>query len=573
MEKDSNQQQDNVQEQQVQQQDVVQEQNVQGQSLQDNASSNDIGKKKKNGKKAITGIIILFLVLALGGGGAYLYLNNGLKSEPKTKKSENDSKDFYSTYRMSGNSLEKFDIEFLKLENSEKNKVYSPLSIKYALQMLSDGTSGKTKQQIDAVIGDYKPVKYANNEHMSFANAMFIRNEFAKNVKDEYKTNLSNKYNAEIINDSFENANTLNNWVSEKTFKLINGLIDDATMKELNFVLVNALAIDMNWNNQIQCESVEGNTGDNKVPCIGYGVNYAHEKYKDSVKHITSPANISTINFNGKENTKVYDIGASFNNYDIVKELGRDEIYKIISSEYTEWLKSDEAKQAYEVEPDVDKYTNKFIDELNSNYKSEDFSTDFMIYDDENVKAFGKDLKEYDGITLQYVGIMPKNDNLNDYVKNVNSESLNGVISGLKDMKRENFKDGVVTKIKGSIPVFKFDYELNLLADLQKMGVTDVFDITKADLSGMIKENSEKQYIEKAVHKADIEFSNQGIKAAAATALAGMGSTMGPHFEHLFDVPVEEIDLTFDKPYMFVIRDKNSGEIWFAGTVYEPLTK
>ena len=564
--KDSNQQQEV-------QQDSVQEQNVQEQSLQDTASSTDEMSKKKNGKKAITGIIILFLVLALGAGGAYLYLNNGLKSDPKTKKTENDSKDFYSTYRMSGNSLEKFDIEFLKLENSEKNKVYSPLSIKYALQMLSDGTSGKTKQQIDAIVGDYKPVKYANNEHMSFANAMFIRNEFAKNINDSYKKTLSDKYNAEEINDSFENANTLNNWVSDKTFKLINGLVDDDTIKQLNFVLVNALAIDMNWNNQIQCESVEGNTGDNKVPCMPYHVNYAHERYAEYVSYIMSPAEIKTMNFNGKENTKVYEIGASFNNYDIVKELGRDEIYKTISSEYTEWLKSDEAKQAYEVENDVDKFTNKFIEELDSNYKSEDYSTDFLVYDDENVKAFGKDLKEYDGITLQYVGIMPKNGSLTDYVNNVNTDSLKGVISGLKDMKRENFKDGVVTKIVGKIPVFDYEYELNLKEDLQKMGVSDVFDITKADLSGMIKENSEKQYIEKAIHKANIAFSNQGIKAAAATALGGAGSTTGPHFEHLFDVPVEEIDLTFDKPYMFIIRDKNSGEIWFTGTVYEPLTK
>ena len=564
--KDSNQQQEV-------QQDSVQEQNVQEQSLQDTASSTDEMSKKKNGKKAITGIIILFLVLALGAGGAYLYLNNGLKSDPKTKKTENDSKNFYSTYRMSGNSLEKFDLEFLKLENAEKNKVYSPLSIKYALQMLSDGASGATKEQIDAIVGDYKPVKYANNEHMSFANAMFIRNEFAKNINDSYKKTLSDKYNAEEINDSFENANTLNNWVSDKTFKLINGLVDDDTIKQLNFVLVNALAIDMNWNNQIQCESVEGNTGDNKVPCMPYHVNYAHEKYAEYVSYIMSPAEIKTMNFNGKENTKVYEIGASFNNYDIVKELGRDEIYKTISSEYTEWLKSDEAKQAYEVENDVDKFTNKFIEELDSNYKSEDYSTDFLVYDDENVKAFGKDLKEYDGITLQYVGIMPKNSSLTDYVNNANTDSLNGVISGLKDMKRENFKDGVVTKIVGKIPVFDFEYELNLKEDLQKMGVSDVFDITKADLSGMIKENSEKQYIEKAIHKANIAFSNQGIKAAAATALGGAGSTTGPHFEHLFDVPVEEIDLTFDKPYMFIIRDKNSGEIWFTGTVYEPLTK
>ena len=566
--KDSNQQQE------VQQDVQVQEQNVQEQSLQDSASSDTSTTKKKNGKKAITGIIVLFLILAACGGFSYYYLNNNLRdADPNKKTTKSDSKGYYSTYRMSGNSLEKFDLEFLKLENSEKNKVYSPLSLKYALQMLSAGTKGETKEQIDAIVGDYKPVKYVNNEHMSFANAMFIRNEFAKNISDSYKKTLTDTYGAEVINDSFENANTLNSWVSDKTFKLIDGIFDDATVQELNFVLANALAIDMSWNNLIQCESIEGNTGDNRIPCMQYGVTYSHENYHDSIKYITSPSDIKTINFNGNENVKVYEIGASFNNYDIVKELGRDNIYNTISSEYTEWLKSDEAKQAYDVENDVDKYTNKFIDELDKNYKKEDYSTDFMIYNDDNVKAFAKDLKEYDGITLQYVGIMPKNVSLTDYVKNANPEDLNAIIGGLKTMEGKNFKEGVVTKINGVIPVFKFDYELNLIDDLQKMGVSNIFDINKADLSGMLVEGGEKQYIGEASHKANIEFSNSGIKAAAVTGLGGLGSASGPHFEHLFDVPVEEIDMNFDNPYMFLIRDKSSGEIWFTGTVYEPLTK
>ena len=139
-------------------------------------------------------------------------------------------------------------------------------------------------------------------------------------------------------------------------------------------------------------------------------------------------------------------------------------------------------------------------------------------------------------------------------------------------MEGKNFKEGVVTKINGKIPVFDFEYELNLINDLQKMGVTNIFDINKADLSNML-EGDTKQFIEKAAHKANIAFSNEGVKAAAATALGGAGSASGPHFEHLYDVPVEEIDLTFDKQYMFIIRDKATGEGWFAGTVYEPLTK
>ena len=104
------------------------------------------------------------------------------------------------------------------------------------------------------------------------------------------------------------------------------------------------------------------------------------------------------------------------------------------------------------------------------------------------------------------------------------------------------------------------------------MGINNIFDINKSDLSNMI--TGEKQYIDKAVHKANIEFSNDGIKAAAATAFGGSGAA-GCYidFDHEYEVPIEEIDLTFDKPYMYIIRDKATGEVWFTGTVYDPVTE
>ena len=61
---------------------------------------------------------------------------------------------------MSGNTLDKFDIAFLKFENNGKNKVYSPISIKYALAMLSEGSGGNSKAQINGLIGDYKSNKF-----------------------------------------------------------------------------------------------------------------------------------------------------------------------------------------------------------------------------------------------------------------------------------------------------------------------------------------------------------------------------------------------------------------------------
>ena len=189
-----------------------------------------------------------------------------------------------------------------------------------------------------------------------------------------------------------------------------------------------------------------------------------------------------------------------------------------------------------------------------------------MLHTDDKVKAFAKDLKTYNGTTLQYVAIMPLQEELDSYIKELDSSDINSIIKNLKEIKSENFTDGKVIKITGNIPLFKFDYQLKLKDDLKSLGITSVFNGKKADLSNMV---TSKNYIDSAEHKANIEFSNEGIKAAAVTSTGGMGAA-SCGYEHLFDVPVEEVNITFDKPYLFLIRDKNSREVWFVGSVYEP---
>ena len=488
-------------------------------------------------------------------------------NEVKDKKEEDKGKILYDQLRTRYNMFT-FD------ENNGKNKVYSPISIKYALAMLSEGSAENSKTQINSLIGDYKSNKYINNDHMSFANAIFVRNTFKDQIKEEYTNNLKSKYTAEVIYDDFSGPANMNKWVSDKTFGLINDLFGNEVTGE-DFELTNALAIDMKWNNQIQCAS------GSDVPCLRYSVWYRHEKikgqdyqYNDSVVMMTSENDYHSLTFNEKDNIKSVEVKAAFNNYDAVKEIGEEKIIEEVGKAYKEWLDTEEGKREVEggwAEPDVNKYVKKYIDELNENYGKENYSTDFALYDDENIKAFSKDLQTYEGTTLQYIGIMPKNEDLKDYIDKLEVSDIGKVISGLKSMKKENFKDGVLTLVKGYIPVFDYEYTLDLMKDLKTMGITDVFDKDKANLSGMLNK-TKGEYISTANHKAKIEFSNDGIKAAAATKMGGMGSTSGG-FNYLYEVPVEEIDITFDKPFIYLIRDKNTGEVWFVGSVYEPKLK
>ena len=514
-----------------------------------------VNNNQKNTKKrnTIIAIILIIVIIAL----VILFLTCRKKDNNSPNNIKKEPKEVYQPYKMSGNGIENFDLAFLKLENEKKNILYSPLSIKYSLAMLSDGTSDNSQKQIKEVIGNYKSQKYTNNENMSFANAMFIKDTFKDSIKKTYTDDLSNKYNASIIYDSFATPDNLNKWVSEKTFGLINNLFTDISQN--SFFLVNALAIDMEWNKLIQ---TTWDKYENR-----YYVRYNHENYTSYVPILDQHSYHSLPFNNNSINAKSVEIGASINNYDIVKELGEENIRKTISKEYEEWLAKEECGSKDE-QPDVNTYVNQFIKELNENYKTKESSTDFLMYNDDNIKVFAKDLKTYNQTTLQYIGIMPKNEELDNYIKNIKNTDLNNIIKNLKTIDNNNFTQGKITKITGYIPLFKYDYQLKLRTDLEKIGITDIFSAEKANLSNLT--STKGAYINSADHKANIEFSNEGIKAAAVTQEGGLGAG-SCSFEHLYEVPVEEIDLTFDKPYMYIIRDKNTSEVWFIGAVYEPI--
>ena len=321
----------------------------------------------------------------------------------------------------------------------------------------------------------------------------------------------------------------------------------------------------MEWVNKIQKEYED------------YIVEFPHEKKKYDGYDFSYTFGVYSLNstdYHGLDfknvnyKVKSAEIGAVANRYDIVDILGEEHIKQTVLEAYVEYASQNEGpvKDVYNnIITDFDSWFEGYLERLDSNYGHISSSTDFLFYTDDDTKVFAKDLKEYNGITLQYIGIMPTNTDLDTYINDLDASKVNSLIDNLKSIEINNFNNNVITEITGYIPMFKFEYELDLMNDLKKLGITSVFDNT-ADLSNITEDNA---YITDARHKANIEFSNDGIKAAAATALGGAGNT-GSGFDYLFDVPIEQIDLTFDKPYLFIIRDKDTGEVWFTGTVYEP---
>ena len=152
-----------------------------------------------------------------------------------------------------------FSLKFLKLENEKQNMVYSPLSIKYALNMLNEGAAGNTKTQIENVIGDLNLIKYNTiDEVLSLANSVYIRDTFAEYVKEDYRRTITEKYNAEVNYDSFSNATNINNWIEDKTLGIIQNMLNDEAVQNANMLLINALAIDMGWENPFDTSDTYG---------------------------------------------------------------------------------------------------------------------------------------------------------------------------------------------------------------------------------------------------------------------------------------------------------------------------
>ncbi len=184
-------------------------------------------------------------------------------------------------------------------------------------------------------------------------------------------------------------------------------------------------------------------------------------------------------------------------------------------------------------------------------------SVDVAYYKDDDITVLTMDLKDYDGTQFEFMAIMPK-ENLSAYVENITKEQINQIDKNLKLSSDE--KDGVDIKI----PKFKFSYDLQLKEDLKNLGINDAFNSDLADFSKIsdAKDRDEVLFVSDALHKADIEFSESGVKAAAVTVFAMFGGA-GMIEKH-------PVNIVIDKPFMFVIRDKKTKSIWFTGTVYEP---
>nr|XP_031548227.1 serpin B12 isoform X2 [Vicugna pacos] len=108
-----------------------------------------------------------------------------------------------------------------------------------------------------------------------------------------------------------------------------------------------------------------------------------------------------------------------------------------------------------------------------------------------------------------------------------------------------------------SFPQFTLEDSYDLNPVLQDMGITDIFDETKADLTGISP--SPNLYLSNIVHKAFVEVDENGTQAVAASGVVGVEKSL-----------VSWETFNADRPFLFFIRHNKTQTILFYGRVCSP---
>ena len=153
----------------------------------------------------------------------------------------------------------------------------------------------------------------------------------------------------------------------------------------------------------------------------------------------------------------------------------------------------------------------------------------------------------YAGDDLSMLILLPANGTFESFERDLTAAQIDGIAQRLE---RRN--------VALALPKFEFDARLQLSNALTQMGMPDAFAPQAANFTGM--DGTRDLYIQDVLHKAYVAVDEAGTEAAAATGVV-IGIT---------SAPLDPVQVTVDHPFIFLIRDKETGAILFIGRVVNP---
>lgn len=158
-------------------------------------------------------------------------------------------------------------------------------------------------------------------------------------------------------------------------------------------------------------------------------------------------------------------------------------------------------------------------------------------------KTYGKDRK------YSFIGILPKTKD--------NFKLLNLNINTLLKNKKNNV-------VNINFPKFSYGWNSDIRSTLEKMNVSYIFNPNYNPLGNMFTD-SKNAYISKVLHCCDIMVDEKGTEAAAVTVATIKSS--------LSFTKSKAKKIVLNRPFAYLIRDNDTGDIIFAGKVTDPLQK
>ena len=151
----------------------------------------------------------------------------------------------------------------------------------------------------------------------------------------------------------------------------------------------------------------------------------------------------------------------------------------------------------------------------------------------------------YKSEELSMVILLPEPTSFEAYIKSLDTDVMNTIMDGL-----------VPTSVNLALPKFLLDSKVKVKGSLTSMGMVDPFG--NADFSGI--DGTHELFIDDIYHQAVIDVDEAGTEAAAGSAVVMTRKGM----------PVAEIDLVVDHPFIFFVKDNQTGAVLFLGYIIDP---
>ncbi|MBR5681694.1 MAG: serpin family protein [Ruminococcus sp.] len=352
---------------------------------------------------------------------------------------------------------------FAPAKAGEENLLISPMSVSAALAMTANGADGKTRSEMEKVLGNgltlgqineymaYYLSKLPNNEKekVYIADSIWFKDKPSFKVYEDFLEQNKKYYGAELYKAPFDDntVTDINDWVSRNTNGMIpsilrNGDLEPTEEKEMLMMLLNTLYFEADWQQP-----------------------YTHAN------------NDFFTDINGEKRT----------------------IKSLVSKEYE-------------------------------------------YFDLGDADAFKK---PYAGGNYSFVGILPRDNDIVEYVNDLDAEKL---FDGLKEC-----EDPESVDLYTMIPKFEYDYEKSLNDILKEMGMPTAFGGTAdfSKINDLSVDGAQALWIDKVLHKTKIELNEKGTKAAAVTSVGLYGGGGMPDLK-------KEVFIYLNRPFVYMIVDKNN---------------